>query len=91
MKADGSGIRRLTKTGRTAEVGPSWDPSGLRLAYLEVAGSVGEGNFPYPDGSLGEINADGTCRTAVPTTPDPRIVGALWQPGPGREAGPISC
>jgi Tol biopolymer transport system component len=91
MRADGSGIRRLTKTGKTAEVRPSWDPSGQRLAYLEVAKSVGEGDFPFPEGSLGEINADGTCRTAIPTTPDPRIVGAVWQPGSGREAGLISC
>jgi Tol biopolymer transport system component len=90
-RADGSGIRRLTKTGKTAEVRPSWDPSGQRLAYLAVAGSVGEGDFPFPEGSLGEINVDGTCRTEIPTTPDPRITGAVWQPGPGREAGPISC
>ncbi len=91
MRADSSGIRRLTKTGKTAEVRPSWDPSGQRLAYLEVASSVGEGDFPFPEGSLGEINVDGTCRTEVPTTPDPRIVGVAWQPGLGREAGPIVC
>jgi Tol biopolymer transport system component len=91
MEADGSAVKRLTRTGKVAEMRPSWDPSGRRLAYLEVMGSVGEGDSPLFDGSLGEINADGTCRTAIPTSPEPRIVGAVWRPGSGREAGPISC
>ena len=92
MKADGSAVKRLTKTGKVAELRPSWDPSGQRLAYLESEESVGEGDLPlFFDGSLGEINADGTCRTAIPTTPEPRIAGAVWRPGAGREAGPIAC
>lgn len=90
MRADGSGIRRLTKTGKIAEARPSWDPSGQRLAYLEGGESIGEGDFLFPE-SLGEINVNGTCRTEIPTTAEPRIAGAVWQPGPGREAGPISC
>jgi Tol biopolymer transport system component len=91
MRSDGSGVRRLTKTGKTAEVRPSFDPSGQRLAYLEVAESVGEADLPLFDGGLAEINVDGTCQTKVFTTPAPRIAGAAWRPGPGREAGPISC
>lgn len=91
MKADGSGIKRLTKTAKSAEAIPSWDPSGDRLAYLESEESIGEGDFPYVAGGLAEINADGTCRTEIFTTPEPRIAGAAWRPGPGRGAGPISC
>ncbi len=37
------------------------------------------------------INADGTCLTKVFSDPDLTLYGAAWQPGPGREAGPIVC
>jgi len=38
-----------------------------------------------------EINANGTCRTRILSHPKVAFFGATWQPGPGREAGPIVC
>ena len=38
-----------------------------------------------------EVNADGTCATKVAAQRRATLFGATWQPGPGREAGPISC
>jgi hypothetical protein len=37
------------------------------------------------------INADGTCLTRIFTDPAMTLSGTAWQPGVGREAGPISC
>ncbi|HEX6455912.1 MAG TPA: hypothetical protein VF009_05270, partial [Solirubrobacterales bacterium] len=88
--ADGSGLTRLTHT-RKLEVLPRWDPSGQRLAYtlfspvLDEAGALGLGD------SIMEVNADGSCRTKVLSMPRVILYGATWQPGPGREAGPIAC
>jgi Tol biopolymer transport system component len=88
--ADGSDLRELT-TGQAEEWGPGWDPSGQRLAYLQYAASrTYKSFFGYGD-SIMEINPDGTCRTKVLGYPNMIIYGVSWQPGPGREAGPISC
>lgn len=86
--SDGSNMRVLTHT-TTLEGEPSWDPSGQRLAYTRTA-PRGQGLFGLGD-SLMEINADGTCPTEVLSFPHAALVGAAWQPGPGRAAGPISC
>lgn len=86
--ADGSGLTKLTDT-RTLELLPSWDPSGARIAYNQFDQRALQlfngGN------AIMEINADGTCRTHVLSIPKVTLLGATWQPGPGREAGPISC
>jgi hypothetical protein len=37
------------------------------------------------------INADGTCLGQVFSDPDLTLYGPVWQPGVGREAGPMSC
>jgi hypothetical protein len=37
------------------------------------------------------INADGTCSTLLLMSGRVLFSGPSWQPGPGREAGPISC
>jgi hypothetical protein len=37
------------------------------------------------------INADGTCLTKVFSDPDLTLHCSAWQPGVGREAGPIGC
>jgi hypothetical protein len=53
---------------------------------------------PGTSNLLMEINADGTCATTVLGKPRPRnslggaaLYAPTWQPGPGREAGPIAC
>ena len=38
-----------------------------------------------------EINADGSCKTKLLSVPSVTLFGAVWQPGPGREAGSIAC
>jgi Tol biopolymer transport system component len=88
--ADGSGLTKLTHTG-ALEVQPSWDPSGQRLAYAQLRADGEESSFLGFGDSIMEINADGTCRTRVLTYPKASLFGIAWQPGPGREAGPVRC
>jgi Tol biopolymer transport system component len=89
MSADGSAVRRLTHARAGIDIWPSWDPSGRRLAYThfdpDYADTLGLGD------AIVEINADGSCRTTVLTARRAAFFGAAWQPGPGREAGPIAC
>jgi Tol biopolymer transport system component len=88
--ADGSGLRELTHT-KNLEIQPSWDPSGQRLAYTLLTASGSEASFFGIGDSIMEINADGRCRMKVLSAPGVALYGAAWQPGPGREAGPIAC
>jgi Tol biopolymer transport system component len=88
--ADGSGLTRLTQT-RNLEFEPSWDPSGQRIAYTMLSPVLGEAFFLGAGDSIMQINSDGSCKTKVLSLPKVTLFGATWQPGPGREAGPISC
>lgn len=88
--ADGSGLTRLTRT-RNLELTPSWDPSGQRLAYILFSPVLGEEAFLGKGDSIMEINADGSCKTKVLSATNTAFYGPVWQPGPGREAGPIAC
>lgn len=88
--ADGSGLTRLTRT-RNLELLPSWDPSGQRIAYTLLTAALGEDALLGTGDSIVQINADGSCRTKVLSVPKVSLFGATWQPGPGREAGPIAC
>jgi Tol biopolymer transport system component len=88
--ADGSGLTRLTHT-RPLELQPSWDPSGQRLLYTQIPSAGSETSFLGFGDSIMEINADGSCRTRILGSPKAALFGAVWQPGPGREAGPIAC
>jgi Tol biopolymer transport system component len=89
--ADGSGLRRLTSTPGALELLPSWDPSGQRLAFTKIKAAGGLAALLGIGDSIMEINADGTCPTKILSEPRVSYYGATWQPGPGREAGPISC
>jgi Tol biopolymer transport system component len=87
----GGGLRRLTRTKNAVEVAPRWDPSGSRLAYAELKPfKASEGIFGFGD-AIKEINADGTCPTKILSQRRSVYYEAAWQPGPGREAGPIAC
>lgn len=88
--ADGSGLTKLTQT-RNLEFEPSWDPSGHRIAYTMLSPVLDEAFFVGAGDSIMEINADGSCKTKVLSLPKVTLFGATWQPGAGREAGPISC
>jgi Tol biopolymer transport system component len=93
IRADGSGLRRLTNTRYQDEVYPSWDPSGERLAFVRYLpelveselGEIGVG------ASVMQMNTDGTCPREILEPSFIAIYGAAWQPGPGREAGRIAC
>jgi len=88
--ADGSGLTELTQT-RNLELAPSWDPSGQRIAYTLLSPILGEAFFLGAGDSIMEINSDGNCKTKVLSVREVTLYGAIWQPGPGREAGAISC
>ena len=62
-----------------------------RLTRWRLQTSLEPSSFS-PDGTkIGAINADGTCLTRVFTDPHLVLYGAVWQPGPGRDAGRIDC
>lgn len=93
--ADGSGVKRLSRTAGVLENSPSWDPSGQRLAYVQYRADTsftpGLGLL-FPTGNaLMQVNADGSCRRKILARPGLAFYGVAWQPGAGREAGPISC
>lgn len=70
---------------------PSWDPSGQRLAFVHSQTDDPRERGFEKGNRVMAINADGTCLTRVFTDPDLTLYGSAWQPGVGREAGPISC
>lgn len=91
INADGSGVRRLTRTPGLIELSPSWDPSGERLAYTRLTPNRSdEAPFGYRI-PLMQINADGTCPTAVVSAARTFLFSPVWQPGADRGAGPIEC
>jgi Tol biopolymer transport system component len=89
-RADGSSARRLLRK-RGLIVSPSWDPSGSRLAFIRSLVDSPRSLTPLPGSKVMAINADGTCLTKVFSSPELTLHGSTWQPGIGREAGPISC
>lgn len=96
MRADGSGLTRLTSSPRLLEEWPSWDPSGERIAFNSYRPAPAGKRFEIPvpiNTSVMQINADGTCLTKVLTSRSRHqsLGGAAWQAGPGRGAGPIEC
>jgi Tol biopolymer transport system component len=72
---------------------PSWDPSGSRIAFTTLGG--GDPflpTIPAEGNSVMQVNADGTClRTLLSLEGPGNYEGVVWQPGPGRGAGPIAC
>ena len=91
IDADGTGLRRLTRTPGRAELFPSWDPSGERLAYTRFPEAISEGGpFGFRT-ALMQVNADGTCQMQVVSRPKTYFYAPTWQPGIGRGAGRIEC
>lgn len=89
--ADGSHVRRLTFTPAKREEGPSWDPSGERLAFAQFPSKLTWEARTGIGSAIIEINADGTCRHRLLFTYGLSYWAPAWQPGPGREAGRIEC
>jgi Tol biopolymer transport system component len=92
-RADGSGLRRVTKTRLQDEAYPSWDPSGERLAFVRYLPEPVESELAEigVGASVMQMNSDGTCPREILKPSAIAIYGAAWQPGPGREAGRIDC
>ncbi len=91
VDADGTGLRRLTRTPGRVELSPSWDPSGERLAYVRLPAVRSEdAPFGYRI-PLMQVNADGSCETKVVSAFRTFFFAPAWQPGPGRGAGRIEC
>jgi hypothetical protein len=82
---------RLLRRSRKLLVWPSWDPSGRRLAFTRTRVVENGYDTPMKGDALMAINADGTCLKKVYADRETTLYGATWQPGPSREAGPISC
>lgn len=95
MGTDGSPPRRLTRTDDVIESSPSWDPSGQRIAYVQVKADtsfLAGLALLFPVGNaLMQVNADGSCRDKISSDRRVAFYGIAWQPGPGREAGRIDC
>jgi Tol biopolymer transport system component len=91
-RAAGTEPRRLTNSHRGVELWPSWDPSGQRISFTRLRGLQGEESiFGFGDSIL-QINADGSCQSKLLVGDlGTAYYGGAWQPGPGREAGPIAC
>ncbi|MEK6278426.1 MAG: hypothetical protein AABM29_10495 [Actinomycetota bacterium] len=86
MKLDTSVATRLTRTKNLNENSPSWDPSGERIAFARGADRFRS--------RVMQINADGTCMQALLKSSRKGHVdfdAPTWRPGPGREAGRITC
>lgn len=82
---------RLLRRSHKLLAWPSWDSSGQRLAFIRTRVIENGYDDPMKGDALMAINADGTCLKRVYTDPETTLYSAAWQPGPGREAGPISC
>jgi TolB protein len=95
INADSTGLRRLTRSDDILESAPGWDPSGQRIAYVRAKADtsfVPVLGLLFPTGnSIMQVNADGTCNRKVISLRKVAFYGVSWQPGPGREAGPIAC
>jgi Tol biopolymer transport system component len=54
LRVDGSGVRRLTKTGAGA-TDPAWSPDGAQIAYVRARSSA-----PFTSGDVWIVNASGS-------------------------------
>lgn len=85
------GKSRLLLRRRNLLASPSWDPSGSRLSF--ILSRVVENGYTTPEkgAKVMSINADGSCLSRVFSRSRSTVYGVAWQPGIGREAGPIVC
>jgi hypothetical protein len=87
-RADGSHPHQISsRPGMT----PSWDPSGERISFVVYDGEVTIASEYGAGGHAYEVNADSSCETKLLGDGMEGIFYPVWEPGPGRGAGPISC
>src|SRR3990172_2758918 len=71
ISADGSGLRRLTRTGEAEDHGPAWSPDGTTLAFVRR----GRGGSP----DIWVMNADGCSGLRLTNAPEDDT-GPNWSP-----------
>ncbi|HWC49284.1 MAG TPA: hypothetical protein VG448_10425 [Solirubrobacterales bacterium] len=90
---DGTGVTRLTRNHTGIETSPSWDPSGERIAYVQMDADTSFDpalSFLFPLGNqIREMNGDGSCKVTVRRSPKIAFYGVAWSPDSARGAGPI--
>jgi hypothetical protein len=69
---------------------PSWDPSGSRIAFTSLGGSLRDLTRNRTN-EVVQVNADGSCPTQLLKLKRVTFAGVAWQPGPDRGAGPLAC
>ncbi len=91
VNSDGGGLRRVTSS-PGSDYSQSWDPSGERLAFVRYLPERLESEELGYGSAVMQVNSDGSCLGFVlrPSL-DVAYFGVAWQPGRGREAGPVSC
>lgn len=91
VRSVGGGLRRVTR-GLGSDLFQSWDPSGERLAFVRYLSERHDPEGLGYGSSVLQVNTDGSCLSPVlAPSLDTAFFGVAWQPGPGREAGRISC
>jgi Tol biopolymer transport system component len=84
MDADGGDQRRITTTRAFDESEPRWSPGGTRLGYTRRGRAFTTRIF--------EINADGTCTTAITPARDERWYTLLsWRPSDRENERALTC
>jgi Tol biopolymer transport system component len=84
MNADGGDQRRLTTTRSLDESGPRWSPGGTRIGYTRRGESFRTRLF--------QINADGTCTTAITAARDLRFYRLVsWQSSSRAHEDALDC
>lgn len=84
MDADGGNLRRLTTTRALDESQPRWSPGGTRIGYTRRGRAFTTRVF--------QINADGTCTTAITPARDERSYSLLsWRPSDRENERALTC
>lgn len=78
MKADGSGVRRLTTTPES-EILPAWSPDGAEIAFVSFADDFNSLDAETSPGQVMVMQSDGSAIRAL-TRPAPRTGAPTWSP-----------
>ena len=76
ISADGSGLRRLTRTGEAEDHGPAWSPDGTRLAFARRENT---GRSVWIT-NIWVIDADGSAPRMLTSAPEDHNTDPNWSP-----------
>jgi Tol biopolymer transport system component len=89
-----SGAMTPVSVGPALDFRPSWDPSGERLSFTRRDDPLGASFDDLLFGlgeNIYEVNADGTCLSAIYSERKVGFIGPTWRPGAEHAAGRIAC